>query len=94
MLNDLKLNDVDRLGALLAEIADLQKQADAIKDAIKDAASAGGPKVIEGSLFKASYVETNRRIFNSIDFIQAYGQDVYDRFLKTSAVFSVRVTSR
>ena len=94
MLNDLKLNDVDRLGALLAEIADLQKQADAIKDAIKDAASAGGPKVIEGSLFKASYVETNRRTFNSIDFIQAYGQDVYDRFLKTSAVFSVRVTSR
>jgi hypothetical protein len=33
---------VDQLGALLAQIADLTKQADAIKDAIKDSASNGG----------------------------------------------------
>ena len=54
MINDLALNTIDTLGALLAQIADLTKQADAIKDAIKDAANAGGPKVVEGALFKAT----------------------------------------
>jgi len=43
---------------LLAQIADLTKQADAIEDAIKDSASAGGDKVVEGSLFKATYLES------------------------------------
>lgn len=38
MNNDLKLNDVDTLGALLAQIKDLTDQAEAIKDAIKDSA--------------------------------------------------------
>lgn len=94
MLNDLKLNDVDRLGALLAEIADLQKQADAIKDAIKDAASAGGPKVIEGSLFKATYSESNRCSFDKDAFIAVHGAEAYKQFTKVSAVFSVKVTSR
>ena len=94
MINDLALNSVDTLGALLAQIADLTKQADAIKDAIKDAASAGGPKVVEGALFKATYSESNRSTFDKDAFIAVHGAEAYKQFTKTSAVFSVKVTSR
>ena len=65
MNNDLKLNDVDTLGSLLAQIKDLTDRADAIKDAIKESASAGGAKVVEGAIFKATYSETNR---SSVDY--------------------------
>ena len=63
-------NDVDTLGQLLAQIADLTKRADAIKDAIKEDASAGGAKVVEGELFKATYVEANR---SSVDWLNLIG---------------------
>jgi hypothetical protein len=56
MNNDLAFNSVDTLGQLLAQIADLTKQADAIKDQIKD-----GGKTVEGVPFKATYVEANRK---------------------------------
>lgn len=80
---------VDRLGMLLAQIADLTKQADAIKDAIRE----GGVSV-EGSFFKATYVECNRNAFDKAAFIADQGQTAYDSYQKTSAVFSVKVTSR
>ena len=85
---------VDQLGALLAQIADLTKQADAIKDSIKDQASAGGAKSIEGLLFKATYVETNRSVFDKSAFVDYFGIEAYERFTKTTAVFSVKVYSR
>jgi len=94
MINDLALNTIDTLGALLAQIADLTKQADAIKDAIKDAANAGGPKVVEGALFKATYSESNRSTFDKDAFIAVHGAEAYKQFTKVSAVFSVKVTSR
>lgn len=53
-------SNVDTLGHLLAQIAELTKQADSIKDSIKDSASMGGAKVVEGNLFKATYIESNR----------------------------------
>lgn len=96
MNNDLKLTSVDTLGALLAQIADLTKQADSIKDAIKDSASAGGDKVIEGAIFKATYSETNR---SSVDYkallaeLGATAQQIANH-TKTTAVFTVKVTSR
>ena len=43
--NDITLTQVDTLGLLLAQIAELTAKADAIKDELKDAATAGGPKV-------------------------------------------------
>jgi len=94
MNNDLNLNSVDTLGALLAQIADLTKQADAIKDGIKNAASAGGAKVVEGALFKATYIESNRSVFDKDAFVKQFGADVYAKFTKVSAVFSVKVTSK
>ena len=48
---DILLTKVDELGLLLARIADLTKQADAIKDELKDAATAGDTKAFEGNLF-------------------------------------------
>jgi len=94
MNNDLKLNQADELGLLLAQIADLQAKADEIKDAMKDAASAGGDKVVEGELFRATYAESNRTTFDSKAFIKEFGQDLYNKYTKVSAVFSIRVTSR
>jgi hypothetical protein len=94
MNNDLALNQVDTLGALLAQIADLTKQADAIKDGIKDSASKGGAKIVEGALFKATYIESNRAVFDKDAFIKEFGSDAYAKFTKVSAVFSVKVTTR
>lgn len=96
MNNDLKLNEVDTLGALLAQIKDLTDRAEAIKDAIKDSASAGGAKVVEGAIFKATYSETNR---SSVDYkallaeLGATAQQIANH-TKTTAVFTVKVTSR
>lgn len=95
MKND--LNTIDTLGTLLAQIADLEKQANAIKDGLKDSATApGGSKVFEGDLFKATVVESNR---STIDWKQLSADlgitaDVLAKYTKTAAVFSVKVTSR
>ena len=64
-------HDVDTLGALLAQIAALTKQADLIKDGIKDSASMGGDKVVEGDLFKATYIETNRSTVDWLGIVAA-----------------------
>jgi len=94
MITVTTVNQIDELGALLAQIATLTKRADAIKDGIKDSASAGGDKVIEGELFKATYIESNRSVFDKDAFIKEFGAESYAKYTKTSAVFSVKVTSR
>lgn len=89
-------HDVDTLGTLLAQIAALTKKADLIKDAIKDSASLGGDKVVEGDLFKATYSESNR---SSVDYkallaeLGATAQQIATH-TKTTAVYTVKVTSR
>ena len=99
--NDIQLTQVDTLGNLLAQIKDLESQADAIKDAIKEDGADGllavdneGVRHIEGNLFRATYIETNRSTFDSKKFIAKFGANVYAEYTKTSAVFSVKVTSR
>jgi hypothetical protein len=89
-------HDVDTLGQLLAQIADLTKQADSIKDAIKDSASAGGDKVVEGDLFKATYIESNRSVVDHKALYAALGitAEQVAQYTKTTAVFSVKVTSK
>ena len=96
MNNDLTFTSADTLGALLAQIKDLTDRADEIKDAIKDSASNGGAKVVEGAIFKATYSETNR---SSVDYkallaeLGATAQQIAAH-TKTTAVFTVKVTSR
>ncbi len=91
MKNDLPLTSVDTLGHLLAQIAELTKQADKIKDEIKD----GGVSV-EGNLFKATYVECNRKVVDSKKLYADLGitEEVLAKYTSTTAVFSVKVTSR
>jgi hypothetical protein len=94
--NDISLTQVDQLGLLLAQIADLTAKADAIKDAIKDAATAGGDKVVEGNLFKATVIEANRRVtdWKAIAKVCNIPEDVIIENTSISAVFSVKTTAR
>jgi hypothetical protein len=94
--NDIALTQVDQLGMLLAQIAELTKKADAIKDAIKDDATAGGSKVVEGNLFKATVVESNRKVVDYSALIAELGctDEQLARFTKITAVFSVKTTAR
>jgi hypothetical protein len=89
-------HDVDTLGTLLAQIAALTKQADQIKDAIKDDASAGGDKVVDGDLFRATYIESNRSVVDNKALLAELGATAEQiaRHTKVTAVFSVKVTSK
>lgn len=94
---DIITTDIDRLGTLLAQIADLTSQADLIKDGLKDAATApGGAKVFEGNLFKATVVEANRSTVDYKALLADLGvsADVVAKYTKTAAVFSVKTTAR
>lgn len=96
MKSDLPLTQIDELGMLLAQIADLTKRADAIKDSIKDSATAGGPNVQEGSMFKATVVEANRKVtdWKAIQKALNIPEDVIIENTSVTAVFSVKVTAR
>ena len=94
--NDITLTQVDTLGILLAQIAELTAKAEAIKDELKDAATAGGAKVVEGNLFKATVVETNRKNtdWKAIAKVCNIPEDVIIANTSITAVFSVKTTSR
>jgi hypothetical protein len=96
MKNDLPLAQVDTLGALLAQIADLTAQADAIKDSLKDSATMGAGNVFEGTLFKATVVESNRKVtdWKAIAKVCNIPDDVIIANTSVTAVFSVKTTSR
>jgi hypothetical protein len=90
------IDEIDVLGGLLAQIAELTKRAEEIKDAIKDEASLSGQKVFEGGLFKATYSETNRSTvdWKAISKVLAIPAELIAEHTRTSAVFSVKVTSK
>jgi hypothetical protein len=94
--NDISLTQVDELGLLLAQIAELTAKSDAIKDSIKDAATAGGAKVVEGNLFKATVVEANRKAtdWKAIAKVCNIPEDIIIANTSITAVFSVKTTSR
>jgi hypothetical protein len=89
-------SNIDRLGQLLAQIADLTKEADAIKDGLKDEANLSGQKAFEGDLFKAAYIETNRSTVDWKAVAKAMNipAELIAEHTKTSAVFSIKVTSK
>ena len=93
---DILLTKVDELGLLLARISELTKQADAIKDELKDAATAGDTKAFEGNLFKATIVEANRKVtdWKAIAKVCNIPEDVIIDNTSVTAVFSVKTTSR
>ena len=91
------INHVDTLGALLAQIKDLETKAQAIKDQILDSATLpGGSKVTEGSLFKATVVESNRQTvdYKALLLEAKIPATMIAKHTKLAAVFAVRVSSR
>jgi hypothetical protein len=92
---DIAMTQADELGLLLAEIAELTKKADAIKNGMKDVATAGGDAVTIGNLFKASVIEANRKITDWKAIAKAYSipAEVIDANNSITAVFSVKVTA-
>lgn len=96
MTTAINTSAVDTLGELLAQISALTKQADAIKDSIKDSASMGGDKVVEGDLFKATYIESNRSVvdYKALCVDLGVTAEQLATYTKTTAVFSVKVTSK
>ena len=94
--NDIALTKVDRLGFLLAQIAELTKEADSIKDELKDAATIGAGSVFEGNLFKATIVEANRKVtdWKAIAKVCNIPEDVIIANTSVTAVFSVKTTAR
>jgi hypothetical protein len=95
--NDIALTQVDQLGFILAQIAELEVKADAIKASIKDAATvAGASNVFEGNLFKATVIEANRKVtdWKAIAKVCNIPDDVIIDNTSITAVFSVKTTSR
>ena len=94
--NDISLTQVDQLGFILSQIAELEAKADAIKDSLKDAATAGAGNVFEGNLFKATVVEANRKTtdWKAIAKVCNIPEDVIIENTKIAAVFSVKTTAR
>lgn len=94
---DIKLTKVDELGALLAEISNLTARAEKIKEEIRDAATLpGADKEFSGNLFRALVVESDRKTLNTAKMVEELKipADVVAKYTKTTAVFSVKVTSR
>lgn len=96
MTTAITTNSIDNLGALLAQISTLTKQADAIKDSLKEEASLSGQKAFEGDLFKATYVETNRSTVDWKAIAKALNipAELIAQHTATTAVYSVKVTSK
>jgi hypothetical protein len=94
--NDIGFTQVDTLGMLLAQIAELTKQADAIKDDIKDMATSGGATVYEGAMFKSTFIESNRNVVDYKALLAELGAtaDQVAAHTKVTAVFSVKTTLR
>jgi hypothetical protein len=88
---DIQLSKVDQLGMLLSQIADLEKQAEAIKNELKQ-----NEGHIEGNLFKACITLSQRAtVDNKAVFAEAnVPAELIAKHTKTTAVITLKVTSK
>ena len=88
---DLQITKIDQLGMLLAQIADLEAQAEIIKNELKQQEGH-----IEGNLYKACVTLSQRKtVDNKAVFAEAnVPADLIEKHTKTSAVITLKVTSR
>ena len=104
MLLQTKTASIDLLGELLSQIADLESQANAIKDSIKDDCSLtaidakGNQRLdVEGVLFKAVCTASQRSTVDTKALYEAFGitEEVLAQYKKAPiAVYTVKVTAR
>jgi cell division ATPase FtsA len=90
-LLDIAVTKVDQLGMLMAQIADLEAQAEVIKNELKQQEGH-----IEGNLYKACVTLSQRKtVDNKAVFAEAnVPADLIEKHTKTSAVITLKVTSR
>jgi len=87
--------EIDTLGAILANIAALEKRAEEIKKALKEEASLSGQQHFDGQIFRATYIESNRSTvdWKAIAKKLAIPADMIAAHTTTNAVYSVKVSS-
>ena len=94
----LTANSIDTLGALLAHIDDLTVEAEKIKKALKEAATASTDEdnVFDGENFRATVIQANRTNVAYAKIVKdlKVTDDVIAKYATISAVFTVKVTSR
>ena len=88
---DIQLSKVDQLGMLLAQIADLEKQAEIIKNELKQQEGH-----VECNLFKACVILSQRAtVDNKAVFAEAnVPAELIAKHTKTTAVITLKVTSK
>ena len=89
---DIQVTKVDTLGLLLAQIAELEAKATAIKQSLKE----DGQGTYEGSMYKANVIVSNR---STVDFKQVFAEcsvpaEVIARNTKAQEIVTVKLTSR
>jgi hypothetical protein len=89
---DIKLNTVDQLGLLQAQIADLESQAEVLKNELKNA----GEGHTEGNLYKSCVTLSQRNIVdNKAVFAEAnVPAELIAKHTKTTAIITLKITSR
>ena len=94
----LTATSIDTLGALLAHIDDLTVEAEKIKKALKEAATASTDEdnVFDGENFRATVIQANRTNVAYAKIVKdlKVTDDVIAKYATISAVFSVKVTSK
>ena len=104
MLMQTKTASVDLLGTLQAQIAELELQAEAIKNALKDECSLqevdgkGNQRLdVEGAMFKAVCTSTQRSTVDTKSLYQAFGiteEDLAKHKKPATAGYTVKVIAR
>lgn len=89
--NLVKFNaDVDRLGVISAQLAELQREADGIKQYLKTY----GKGVVEGNLFRAVIVEQERTTYDNDVLKAVVDAGVLEFAKRETLVTTVRITGR
>jgi len=89
---DIQLTKVDQLGMLLAQIADLEAQAEVLKSELKNA----GEGHVQGNLYKSCVTLSQRNtVDNKAVFAEAnVPAELIAKHTKTTAIITLKVTAR
>ena len=89
---DIVITDIDRLGMLMAQAADINEQIEALKDAIKNK----GEGNYEGNLYKANVKLSQRKVVDHKTIIAELDvpSNLVDAHTTTTASITLKVTAR
>jgi len=89
---DIVITNIDRLGMLMAQAADINEQIDALKDSIKNQ----GEGNYEGSLYKANVKLSQRKVVDYKTIIAELNvpSNLVDAHTTTTASITLKITAR